>query len=1033
MAPQDNSDSARLVTQPWQPVVSNQPLATGSIVTIPPISQTMLRITGMSELRQLLAIPNMAPDVVDRLYQLVTMTQQLRDLLTTQQALGSDTTLDLQPTPDNLAPYLEDEAYEVLAALERHVGRMAQPLSGASNPVLQRYVAIDDLASYLLWCIARSHYQIMQLLGGAEAKLLRSDREGWQLGILRLAAVLDVDIADRHWQLDLATHQPPCAGLGDDVLVQISGSNQEPTSVSARLTEINDCLQAKTPEIWLFRDRLAVEVLEPGHDWQSGTVQLQLALVFTPSELPPSLHPGLDQVQLPNQLAEATLEPPYAIPSGDEVLTPGLVSPGVSAQIPAELIEALSPEPSSEVLEGLPNSGLVATDLGLQTVELPIDQPVLTEQSSVTSIPPFEDDTTDHGTADYGAADYGIDGTLQEFVSDLESLSVESLPEPGNALRPQTDISLPQTDASYKPPQEPSVPHDFTEEALNPAISSPLSSSPPGSMDVAVPDVITLDMFRAELPVPAETVTSDDADLAIDLTLTTLGDDLQELSSLMPNLFHEVTLPPLSALDSPSVAIDDTPTLEIFEQELSDAVEAVLKGSPDAAMSLSEFAELVVEAHADQPATQRAIDNTAATQQTASHQPDADVMPSAPSSTALSPEPSDKVITAAQQRIASPDVRIVIDPNRNLHASDRLAIEPPTLNDITDKKSVAPMPGDRELVESAEITESTDESHEVEESVREDSLAGSEQSISEQSVEELVTESPEPLSVADLVDDELISPAQIMLESLAEIEPDATIVPLLVTSTQPTTTLDSPDTPTPRLTIDLVGQVPPDDRDQALLRQLMLARLPHLQALGSLASSLSSNIRQHLLILVTWAWQVLEAVEQESQQTGCPTQQLAMSLSEWMSYLLWHVTCSAYSITQLVSSIPAHVLETTIGWVPGRLRLIVTITISADDQHWLLDLSTGRPYELTHLLAPGMLIKSERSDILHDPQRVEQVLANITDQLHQTSPLIKLLMMGARVNIATYDPPAAEVVDDPTWQPAMMRLDMALELLREAR
>ncbi|MCS6813616.1 MAG: hypothetical protein NZ772_08615, partial [Cyanobacteria bacterium] len=900
-------------------------------------------------------------------------------------------------------------------------------LAGANNPVLQGYVAIEGLAPHLLWYVARSHYQIMHLLGGAEARLLMPNGEDWHLGILRLAAVLDVNVVDRHWQLDLATYQPPCTGLGDDVLVEIRGSDQEPKYVRAWLAEINECLHAKTPEIWLFRDRLAIEVLEPGHNWQSGTVQLQLALVFTPSE-PPALPHASYPAQLPDQPAESGLEPCYATPSGLEVpTTPGLSSPDSSAQVSIGLIE--TPASSGEKLETLSTDpGLPSADLAPQAASS-IDHPIPIEESLAATTPPTGDDAVDCGTADYS-----FDRTLQEFVSDLESLSVESLPELGGTLGPQTDTPIPQTAESYTLPQEPSVSRDSTDEVLNPAIGSPLIPPSPSSMDVSAPDVITLDMFRAELPVPAESVTSDDADLAIDLTLATLGDDLQELSDLMPNLFQEVTLPPLSATYSPSVAIDDTPTLEIFEQELSDAVESVLRGSPDAAMSLAEFAELVAEAHADQPTIQKPISDTAPTQQTPSSQPDAEVMLSAPSSTTPSLESSNKATTSAQQRIATPDVRIVIDPNRSLYASDRLAMESLAADnddigdDVTDEEPIAPMRGDRELVEGAGVTESIDESHKViEESSGADSLAGSEQSI-----EELVTESPEPLEVARLVDDELILPAQAVLADLADVEPDATIVPL-VPSTQPATTLDNPDIPLPCLTIDLVGQVSPDDRDQALLRQIMLARLPHLQVLGSLASSLSSNIRQHLQSLVTWAWQVLEAVEQESQQTICPTQQSAMPLNEWMSYLLWQVTRSAYSITQLVSSIPAYVLETTIGWVPGRLRLLITITISADDQHWLLDLSTGRSYELTHLLAPGMLIKSDHSDILHDPQRVDHVLADITDQLHRTSPLIKLLMIGTKVNIATHNPCDTDMVDDPTWQPAMMRLDMALELLREAR
>lgn len=76
--------------------------------------------------------------------------------------------------------------------------------------LLSDRLILSDAISQLLWGVARSSVETMQLLGGIPAELFQAGKE-WTPGILRLMAVLSVQTLNFQWQMDLVTAAPPPA------------------------------------------------------------------------------------------------------------------------------------------------------------------------------------------------------------------------------------------------------------------------------------------------------------------------------------------------------------------------------------------------------------------------------------------------------------------------------------------------------------------------------------------------------------------------------------------------------------------------------------------------------------------------------------------------------------------------------------------------------------------------------------------------------------------------------------------------------
>jgi len=211
---------------------------------------------------------------------LVGMVQRLR-------SPGGGWQSEATPTPENLVPYVSEEAYDLLDTLQAEKAAQIQPeVTIAHAP--HAFVFLETLTSQLLWAIARSSYPTMQLLEGIPATCSLEGEE-WHEGMLRLVVVLEAQIVDPAWLLDLATLQPPPTLLSTMAQIKcaesalVGSSFDTPESVGTCVRQIQRRAQALTPGLTPFFERSNADWLAPGKDWQAGELQLRLGLEFVPT------------------------------------------------------------------------------------------------------------------------------------------------------------------------------------------------------------------------------------------------------------------------------------------------------------------------------------------------------------------------------------------------------------------------------------------------------------------------------------------------------------------------------------------------------------------------------------------------------------------------------------------------------------------------------------------------------------------------------------------------------------------------------
>jgi len=259
-------------------LVSTDSAPTSELEKAPALHSWVLRITDerdrpLPRLRQ-------APQVLAAMQTLVEMVQVVR-------SPKGGWHPDRPPTPENLLPYVHEEASDLLDVLEstldsfsRRAGEGAE--SWLSQELWQNYCLAEDFAPQLLWGIARSAYGVMRLLEGVRAVV--GEGEGRSPGILRLAALLHIRIADYSQTVDLVTHHPPDSTLADTTPIQLlEGSPMaEPRPAGEVLQGFVQQIRMTTPAVLSFLEGVAVTALTPQHPWQEGTLQLQMGLEFVP-------------------------------------------------------------------------------------------------------------------------------------------------------------------------------------------------------------------------------------------------------------------------------------------------------------------------------------------------------------------------------------------------------------------------------------------------------------------------------------------------------------------------------------------------------------------------------------------------------------------------------------------------------------------------------------------------------------------------------------------------------------------------------
>ena len=195
-----------------------------------------------------------------------------------------------EATPENLLPYVMDEAMDILEAMEHSWIQTGLPVShplASLQKLLHDRLILSDAIAHFLWGIARSSVDTMQLLGGLAAECFQAGQD-WTPGILRLMAILTIQTPTTQWVLDLVTAEPPLPELHRDTFLRWSGS---PVFWGeAFLQSLERSIYEGTPLLQGLLDRpIPSDIIVPGQPWQKGTLSLHLSFTFVPHALKPSL------------------------------------------------------------------------------------------------------------------------------------------------------------------------------------------------------------------------------------------------------------------------------------------------------------------------------------------------------------------------------------------------------------------------------------------------------------------------------------------------------------------------------------------------------------------------------------------------------------------------------------------------------------------------------------------------------------------------------------------------------------------------
>jgi hypothetical protein len=170
----------------------------------------------------------------------------------------------LQPTPENLLPYLTEEVCEVLQALNEENKRDEGVVIFSSS-----YVLMADLVRRLLWFLAKSSPEIMRLVGGVQAEVKLNVEEDWKIGILRLVPVLDVKTIEDFWAVDLGTGEVWDGGQFTLARIKFKGGflGRDCVFSESLLERLQAIVLRVSPELDVFFKGFSGQVLCPNQEW----------------------------------------------------------------------------------------------------------------------------------------------------------------------------------------------------------------------------------------------------------------------------------------------------------------------------------------------------------------------------------------------------------------------------------------------------------------------------------------------------------------------------------------------------------------------------------------------------------------------------------------------------------------------------------------------------------------------------------------------------------------------------------------------
>ncbi|MBK4729680.1 hypothetical protein JJD41_07335 [Oxynema sp. CENA135] len=202
---------------------------------------------------------------------------------------------DVPPTPENLAPYALEEAYDVLEALktapfgrpgpspsvDRRGGARTAPTI-APGPI-----AVHDLLSRLLWLVLGSAEPLVAWLGGVPARLAADPRRE-AVGTARVVVGLEVRSEAGTCYCDLTGDRPfasqttPCTLSDLSATLHSEGiaGGQRPFAVGDLLDRLRRAIVSHARELAPLFEPTSVELFAPGGRWHSGQVRLYLQVEF---------------------------------------------------------------------------------------------------------------------------------------------------------------------------------------------------------------------------------------------------------------------------------------------------------------------------------------------------------------------------------------------------------------------------------------------------------------------------------------------------------------------------------------------------------------------------------------------------------------------------------------------------------------------------------------------------------------------------------------------------------------------------------
>ncbi len=214
--------------------------------------------------------------------------QQLVDVAKELKSLGAPSSPDQSFSPEQISAYVAEEAQDVLDAL-----LLASPSEVSADSTQSSTIILEALIPTLLWAIARNSFQVMQLIEGVEASACLPGQP-WEPGIFRLMVQLELETADWKGCFDLVTGRSSPLAMPSNLLVQaetavlpqpfsafdqIQAVSQDSTW-QRQLLSLHHQIQHNTPALEPWFEGLTVEILQPGSDWQMGTLTLKLDFEF---------------------------------------------------------------------------------------------------------------------------------------------------------------------------------------------------------------------------------------------------------------------------------------------------------------------------------------------------------------------------------------------------------------------------------------------------------------------------------------------------------------------------------------------------------------------------------------------------------------------------------------------------------------------------------------------------------------------------------------------------------------------------------